>query len=180
MNYQLIRSRRRSISMQIKGGELIVRAPNRMPQREIDRFLADHAQWIETHMAASQAAQAEAGGKLTQEQLETLVELAKDAIPRRVVYWAQQMGISYGRITIRAQRTRWGSCTAEGNLNFNCLLLLAPPEVLDSVVVHELCHRRQMNHSDQFYREVLKVMPDYHAHHRWLKEHGEALLLRLP
>lgn len=180
MNYQLIRSRRTSISMQIKGGELIVRAPNRMPQKEIDRFLAEHTDWIETHMARSQAAMADAGEKLTQEQLETLVDLAKDAIPRRVCYWAQKMGITYGRITIRSQRTRWGSCTAEGNLNFNCLLLLAPPEVLDSVVVHELCHRRQMNHGELFYREVLKVMPDYHTHHRWLKEHGEALLLRLP
>lgn len=180
MNYRLIRSARTTLSMQIKGGELIVRAPKRMSQRDIDRFLAEHAKWIETHMAAAQAAREDAGEKLTQEQLETLVELAKDAIPRRVAYWAQRIGVTYGRITIRSQRTRWGSCTAQGNLNFNCLLLLAPPEVLDSVVIHELCHRRQMNHSDAFYREVLAVMPEYHENHRWLKDHGEALLMRLP
>ena len=88
--------------------------------------------------------------------------------------------MTYGNITIRNQRTRWGSCSAKGNLNFNCLLCLAPPGVLDAVVVHELCHRLEMNHSKRFYEEVLRVYPDYYKDHGWLKEHGSELLGRLP
>ena len=99
-------------------------------------------------------------------------------IPARVAYYAAQIGVSYGRITIRCQRTRWGSCSSAGNLNFNCLLLLAPPRVLDSVVVHELCHRKQMNHSAAFYREVYRVFPDYDRCRLWLRENGGALLAR--
>ena len=90
------------------------------------------------------------------------------------------VGTDYGRVTIRCQRTRWGSCSAKGNLNFNCLLLLAPPEALDSVVVHELCHRKHMNHSAAFYAEVLRVFPDYRKWNGWLREHGAALLARVP
>ena len=93
--------------------------------------------------------------------------------------YAEKLGVSYGRITIRNQRSRWGSCSGKGNLNFNCLLMLAPPEVLDSVVVHELCHLRQMNHSERFYAEVLRVFPDYWRCHRWLKENGGALMQRM-
>ncbi|MDY3888895.1 MAG: M48 family metallopeptidase, partial [Agathobacter sp.] len=84
-------------------------------------------------------------------------------IPKRVAYFADIMGVDYGRITIRMQKTRWGSCSSKGNLNFNCLLMLAPPEVIDYVVVHELCHRKEMNHSKAFWREVERVLPDYRS-----------------
>ena len=104
---------------------------------------------------------------------------AAEVIPQRVAYFAQKIGVTYGRITIRNQKTRWGSCTAEGNLNFNCLLMEAPPEVLDSVVVHELCHRKEMNHSERFYAEVLRVFPDYWAQDKWLKENGHMLMAML-
>ena len=89
-------------------------------------------------------------------------------------------GVSFGRITIRAQKSRWGSCSAQGNLNFNCLLMLAPPEVLDSVVAHELCHLKQMNHSFKFWAEVEKIVPDYRSAKQWLKNCGPALIRRLP
>ena len=89
------------------------------------------------------------------------------------------MGVTYGGITIRNQRSRWGSCSGQGTLNFNCLLMLAPPEVLDYVVVHELCHRKEMNHSAAFWAEVARVLPDYEARKRWLKENGPALIGRL-
>ena len=100
-------------------------------------------------------------------------------IPDRVAYYAEKMGVTYGSITIRNQRTRWGSCSAKGNLNFNCLLMLAPPEVLDGVVVHELCNRIEMNHSKKFYEEVLRVYPEYRKSEKWLKENGRALLRRM-
>lgn len=88
--------------------------------------------------------------------------------------------MSFGRISYRFQRTRWGSCSARGDLSFNCLLLLCPPEVLDYVVVHELCHRRHMDHSGRFWAEVAVMLPDYQARRAWLREHGPALMARLP
>lgn len=87
--------------------------------------------------------------------------------------------MTYGRISIRKQKTRWGSCSREGNLNFNSLLMMAPPEVLDYVVVHELCHRLEMNHSARFWAQVEKVIPDYRKPRKWLKEHGSQLMLRM-
>ena len=89
------------------------------------------------------------------------------------------MGVDYGRITIRAQHTRWGSCSAQGNLNFNCLLMLTPDDVKAYVVVHELCHRKEMNHSARFWAEVERVLPGYRESRRWLRENGGALICRL-
>ena len=90
----------------------------------------------------------------------------------RVAYYAEKLGVSYGKITLRQQKTRWGSCSSEKNLNFNWKLILAPPEVLDYVVVHELCHLKEMNHSKAFWDEVGKVMPEYETYKLWLKENG--------
>ena len=85
------------------------------------------------------------------------------------------MGVTYGRISIREQKTRWGSCSSKGNLNFNWRLIFAPPEVLDYVVVHELAHRKEMNHSKAFYAIVESIMPDYRKWKKWLKENGGTL-----
>ena len=117
---------------------------------------------------------------LTREQLEELKKEAALLIPERVRWYAARLGISYGRVTIRAQRSRWGSCSSKGNLNFNCLLMLAPREVIDSVIVHELCHLRELNHSPAFWELVYRAMPDYKSRDRWLKEHGRELMACLP
>ena len=101
-------------------------------------------------------------------------------IPERVSYFAPQVGVTYGNITIRSQRTRWGSCSSKGNLNFNCLLMLVPREVLDYVVVHELCHRKEVNHSPRFWAEVERILPDYKIRQTWLKDNGSQLIGRLP
>lgn len=180
MDYQLVRSSRKTLAIEIRQGQVIVKAPNRMSKWEIERFLAQKQDWIEKCLQKHESAVENAGGKLTEEQMETLRELAKDRFRQAVAYYAPLVGVSYGRITVRCQKTRWGSCSKDGNLNFNAALMLAPAEVLESVVVHELCHRKEMNHSERFYAEVTRVMPDYHARHKWLKENGEALLLRLP
>ena len=118
-------------------------------------------------------------GALTREDIHILAKEALRVIPERVAYYAPKVGVTYRRITIRNQRSRWGSCSGKKNLNFNCLLILAPPEVLDSVVVHELCHLLEMNHSKKFYEQVLRVYPDYYRDHEWLKTHGEKLLRRM-
>ena len=180
---RIIRSGRKTISIEIRpDGDVWVRAPRRASKASIDLFVSRHEDWIRRHRARV-LARAEAASEaqvFTEEELVELAERAKAVIPWRVSHYAPLIGVTYGRITIRNQRTRWGSCSAKGNLNFNCLLMLAPPEVLDSVVVHELCHRKEMNHSPRFYAEVLRVFPEYRRWHGWLKENGGALLRRLP
>ena len=182
INIQIIRSQRKTLSIQIdNSGQVIARAPIYMPQADIERFIQEKSTWIEKHLqkrAVEQAALQEEG-KFTKEEIEKLANLAMSVIPQKVAYYARLMNVTYGRITIRNQKTKWGSCTREGNLNFNCLLMMAPPEVLDYVVVHELCHRLEMNHSARFWGQVQKVMPDYKKHRKWLKENGGSLIARL-
>lgn len=181
MEYELIRSSRKTIAVQIRQGTVTVRAPRRTPLWQIEAFLQERQAWIGKHLAASQQKQQEAAQipPLTKEDLRLLTEKAREVIPRRVAYYAPLVGVTYRTVTIRHQHTRWGSCSKEGNLNFNCLLMLAPADVVDCIVVHELCHRKQMNHSEKFYAEVLHVFPGYWESHRWLKENGEVLLAML-
>lgn len=179
-DYRVIRSKRKTAAIQVTEQGVIVRAPQRMSDRAIRTFLSSHQKWIHVRLSAMQAANAQAALQpLTEDDLHQLAAKAREIIPPRVAYYAEQIGVTYGRITIRSQSTRWGSCSSKGNLNFNCLLMLAPPEVLDSVIVHELCHRKEMNHSDRFYHEVLRVMPDYPRRNAWLKQNGTLLMLRM-
>ena len=179
--YQIIRSARKSFCLQWKAGELIVRVPRRATEAQIAELVRKHAGWIEKQRQRQERAEQNLASaeRLTPEELAALADRARKEIPERVAFYAPLVGVDYGRITIRNQRTRWGSCSAAGNLNFNCLLMLAPPEVLDSVVVHELCHRKEPNHSERFYAEVLRVFPEYRRWNKWLNENGQALLRRM-
>ena len=175
---ELIRSSRKTIAIEIHPDLSIrVRAPLRMPQYRIMEFLEEKEHWIDLHlekMRQRQKSNADQASRISisEEEIKQLTELAKEVIPQRVAFFAAQMGVNYGRITIRNQKTRWGSCSQAGNLNFNCRLMKMPPEVLDYVVVHELCHRKQMNHSRAFWEEVEKVLPDYRVTRQWLKQNG--------
>ncbi len=182
MELEIIRSDRKTFAIQIKQNKLIVRAPKRASDEEINSLLRKNQKWIEKHAAKAQARQAEIADlqALSDDELRELYGRAKKIIPERAAYYAQIAQVSYNRITIRSQRTKWGSCSAKGNLNFNCLLMLAPIEVLDSVIVHELCHRKEMNHSDRFYAEVLRIFPEYRKWHGWLKDNGDKLMAMLP
>jgi anaerobic ribonucleoside-triphosphate reductase len=100
-----------------------------------------------------------------------LAQLDKTDFPK-TAHFAKEMGVTYGRITIREQKTRWGSCSSAGNLNYNWKLVLMPEHVMDYVVIHELAHRKEMNHSARFYAVVAQQMPDYKVWQSWLKEHG--------
>lgn len=179
---QVIRSARKSISLEIRPDlQILVRAPHRMTDREIRRFLADKSGWLEKHLAEAVRRREELENrpvepKRTAEELRALAAEAAQVIPERVRYFAPIVGVDYGRITIRHQKTRWGSCSGKGNLNFNCLLMKTPPEVVDYVVVHELCHRKEMNHSPKFWAEVGRVLPEYKRARSWLKQNGSAII----
>lgn len=182
---RIIRSRRKTISIRIDSKlQVTVRAPLRMPDRAIRDFIEEKSGWIEKHLRkmGERQEQAAAGQEepLTQEAIRELAKEAVKHIPGRVSFYAEEIGVDYGRITIRNQRSRWGSCSARGNLNFNCLLMLTPPEAIDYVVVHELCHRLEMNHSSAFWAEVENVLPDYKKWRKWLKDNGEGIMSRMP
>ena len=182
MEYQIIRSDRKNLGLEVRpDGQVVVRAPRRLGKAEIQKFVTEHESWIRKHLEKVRERQKsrQETKKLSMEEIQSLADQALKVIPERVAYYAPKVGVDYGRITIRNQRSRWGSCSSKGNLNFNCLLMLTPPEVIDSVVVHELCHRKEMNHSDRFYAEVLRVFPDYRKWNQWLKEHGGELIGRM-
>lgn len=177
---RLIRARRKTLSIRItQEGNLEIRAPLGMPKGEIEAFLKEKAQWIQTHRAKVLAEYAQGQeAPLGEEEILTLAEQMRQRLPEKLNRHGASMGVTFGRVTIRCQQTRWGSCSSRGNLNFNCLLMLAPEEVLDYVVVHELAHRKQMNHSALFWQEVARECPDYKKSLRWLKDRGGALLSR--
>lgn len=178
----VVRSTRKTVSARLTDdGSVRVGAPTGFPRTELIAFLRKHAAQINAMLQKQKLSKQQAAAlpPLTYADLQRLADEACRVIPGRVKHYAALLGVTYGRITVRNQKTRWGSCSAEGNLNFNCLLMLAPPQVLDSVVVHELCHRLEMNHSKAFYAHVYRVFPEYDRWQKWLKENGQSLLQRM-
>ena len=181
MKVTVIRSNRKTVAIQVNSDlSVTVRAPRSPSEKDIEEILKKKEAWISKHIEkikeTKERFEAEPTEKLTREKVIALADEALKVIPERVEYFAKVIGVTYGKITVRNQKTRWGSCSSKGNLNFNCLLMLAPPEVLDYVVVHELCHRKQMNHSKAFWLEVEKVLPDYKEARKWLKEEGSQMI----
>ena len=164
MEFKLIRTNRKTVAIQVNPDlSITVRAPRYASKREIGRIVEKNEAWIHKHIEIIKKNKADYEAlnveKLTSEEIKTLAEQALKLIPQRVEYFSRQVGVDYG-------------CSSKGNLNFNCLLMLAPAEILDYVVVHELCHRKEMNHSKAFWAEVEKVLPDYRESVKWLKEKG--------
>ena len=177
LSYQIIRSARKTIGIQIMpDGSVVVRCPKRIRQDDVKRFVESKSDWIEKHLAGRDLAAPE---KLNEQELKILREKTRKLVTERVKHYAAIIGVHYNQIAIRTQRTRWGSCSSKGNLNFNCLLGLTPPEVLEYVVVHELCHLIEMNHSKQFWDAVERIIPDYKVHRKWLKDNGNKLIAKL-
>ena len=182
---EIIRSSRKTLAIEIRPDmHVIVRAPHRAPNGYIEQFISDRADWIVEHLRRMEQKNRQCNDalpvkKLSNNDIKELADKACTCIPGRVAHFAPLVGVTYGRITIRNQRTRWGSCSSRGNLNFNCLLMLAPPEVIDYVVVHELCHRKELNHSVRFWNEVARVLPGYAEQEKWLKTHGNEIMKRM-
>ena len=172
--YRLIRSNRKTLAIQVSvSGQVIVRAPRTMSDSTIHRFLSQKESWVLEHIsrAASIPSQSPAEDHpLSDFRRSYYMESARKIFKRKTAAYAKKMSVTYGRITIREQKTRWGSCSSKGNLNFNWKLILLAPELLDYVVVHELAHRREMNHSKNFWKIVEAELPDYRERRRRLKE----------
>ena len=179
----VIRGNRKTLAIRIIGENAVeLRVPMLLTDAQIQAYLQQNRGWIEKHLRLYAQKQAEraALAPFTEEEIRAMARLAVQQLPPRVASYARLLDVTYGRITVRNQKTRWGSCSGKGNLNFNCLLMLCPPAVQDYVIVHELCHRRHMDHSAEFWAEVERILPDYRQRRDWLKKEGGKLIGRLP
>ena len=172
---EIIRSSRKTLAIEIRPDmRVIVRAPYQASGSYIEQFIADRTDWIVEHLRKLEQKNRQCNDalpvkKLSNDELKKLADKACSYIPGRVAHFAPLVGVTYGRITIRNQRTRWGSCSSKGNLNFNCLLMLTPPEVIDYVVVHELCHLREANHGPRFHALLDAYLPHWRDVERKLR-----------
>ena len=156
IDYELIRSDRRSLSLAVRDGRPLVRAPRRLAKREIDRFVAAHEDWIKAQLERARPIQAE----ISPEEEKRLRNAAREYLPGRVEYYGGLMGLRPAGITITGARTRFGSCSSKRRISFSFRLMQYP---------HELAHLRHMNHSAQFYALIEQYMPDYKARRALLK-----------
>lgn len=181
-NVEVRRSKRKSATIKITADmQIVVYVPLYVSDNEIERMVISKSKWIDEHMLKVQSTIDERSKleKITFEQVKELADQAVEYIPKRVKYYAEKENFVYNKITIKNLVSRWGSCSTKGNLNFNCLLMLTPDYVIDYIVVHELCHLREMNHSEKFWAEVEKIMPDYQRAELWLKQNGGNLISRM-
>ncbi len=169
MDYKIIYSGRKTISLCIKDGGLVVRAPHGTKKDRIERLIASHTDWINKH-TKKQIEKNKKYESLTDEKISELKRQAKKVLPAKAQYYANIMGLKYGRITITSAKTRFGSCSSKGNLSFSYRLMLYPDEAIDYVVVHELAHLVELNHSPEFYKIVEGVLPDYKESIKLLKK----------
>lgn len=181
LDCRVIPSNRRSISIQVTSSkEILIRVPEWISAKQLDTLLLEKKAWI---LKTWQSVPDPPTYSIREQNQFAALEkrykkAAREYIPTRVAFFQKFTGGSYEKITIRDQKTRWGSCSSNGTLSFNYRLMLAPPRILDYVVVHELCHLKHMNHSPAFWQAVEAVLPDYQERKLWLKEHGNELTIQ--
>lgn len=208
INFRLLRERRRTLSLTVtEDGEVLVKAPLRLPNAMIEGFVREKSAWIDArkgelrlrprYSLADGEALPLCGGKLfikttagrariengaaylpvgdrelRKAALERLIrEAARSTFQQRIACFSSSMGVTPGRLTVSGAKTRWGSCGKGGSINLNWRLILAPPECLDYVVVHELCHLRHRDHSKNFWAMVERTLPDYRQRRIYLNQH---------
>jgi len=223
--HKLVRSKRKTLSLVVEtNGFLTVRAPLRMKEADIRRFIEAKADWIKRKQARVRdearaprqyvdgemfrylgeeiplrlvpAEGPRRGNQKSALVMEGVFKLTVSAQPKaksvftawyrqqawrvlteRVSYFARNHDFKPGKLRISSARTRWGSCSAKGTLSFTWRLVMAPLEVIDYVVVHELCHLKEMNHSESFWAQVEMILPDYKSCRKWLKNNAANLQL---
>ena len=168
IEYSLIYSDRRTLSLSVRGGVVTVRAPKRATRELIDSFVKKHSLWIERNLEAEKK-RIEKDTSLSEKQILDLKREAKLYLKEKTECFSQIMGLKYGRITITSAQTRFGSCSSKGNISYSYRLMLYPEPAREYVVVHELAHLKEMNHSRKFYDIVEAVLPDYKDRKRMLK-----------
>ena len=166
--YEILRSNRRTISLEVRpDGRVLIRAPRAMPKKEIDAFAAKHADWLEG--AKKRVEERSAFHDMTDRRRDELTTAARDYLPKRTAHWAEIMGVSPAGVRITDAKTRFGSCSPKNRICYSFRLMAYPPEAVDYVIVHELAHILQKNHSPRFYAEVQKILPDWRERKKLLE-----------
>ena len=166
--YEILRSNRRTISLEVRpDGRVLIRAPRAMPKKEIDAFAAKHADWLEG--AKKRVTERSALNDMTDRRKDELTAAARDYLPKRTAHWAEIMGVSPAGVRITNAKTRFGSCSPKNRICYSFRLMAYPPEAVDYVIVHELAHILQKNHSPRFYAEVQKILPDWRERKKLLE-----------
>ena len=168
MNYEIIYSKRRTVALSVKDARLIVRAPFGTKSSVIEKMIRSHEKWITSHIE-KQMTRVSEEISLTESDIARYKKTARSVLCAKAEYYSKLMGLQYGRITITSAKTRYGSCSSSGNISFSWRLMLKPDAAIDYVVVHELAHLVEMNHSKRFYAVVEKVLPDYKERKMLLK-----------
>ena len=166
--YEIIRSNRRTIGLQVRDGRVIVRAPRLVTKAQIERFVRAHEDWIERALARQEQKQA-AHPEPTDAERAEYIRQAKELLPQRVAFWSERMGLFPAQVRVTSARRRFGSCSSKGHVCFSWRLMQYPPEAIDYVVVHELAHLRYLNHGPEFYALVERYLPDYRARRAMLR-----------
>ncbi|MBR6513896.1 MAG: M48 family metallopeptidase [Clostridia bacterium] len=170
MSYRLIRSKRKSISIEISPElEVIVRAPLYMKQRDIDKFVYDHREWIIKHTELRKQRLANRPKEPTLQEIADLKLMAKEILPLKVDYFSDIMGVDVKSVKITSAKKRLGSCSADNGICFSYRVMMYDNDIIDYVVIHELAHIIEHNHSKRFYDTVRKYCPDYKDRERRIK-----------
>ncbi len=169
MKYNLIRTNRKTVSLSINDGNLIVRAPLNTSLKLIDEILKSHEKWINKRLEIS-SQRSEKFKSLDDKKIKKLKEEAKIYFRDKSREFSKIMGLKHGRITITSAKTRFGSCSSKGNISFSYRLMLYPDEAREYVIVHELAHLVYMNHSKAFYALIAEYLPDYKERKKLLKK----------
>jgi predicted metal-dependent hydrolase len=168
--YELIRSRRRTLALEITPDcRVLVRAPMNASQASIRAFVDAHERWLRTHLEQQRQRMAAAPPPPTPADIEALKAKARAILPQKVAQWSRKTGLIPTGLKITTARKRYGSCSGKNSLCFSCFLMECPEAAIDLVVVHELCHIREKNHSPRFYALLEEILPDWKARRKLLK-----------
>jgi len=169
LEYTVKRSARRTVSVEITAdAEVLVRAPKAMSHKALEEFLADHEEWICTHLERCRQKR-DAEQELSPEDVRRIREEALPVLSEKAAYYGRQMGVRPAGIRVTSAKTRFGSCSGKNHICFSWRLMLYPEEAVDYVVVHELAHILHKNHGAAFYRTVAEILPDYRERVKLLK-----------
>ncbi len=160
--YDLIRSRRRTLALEItEDCRIVVRAPNTLSRSRIDAYVERHSAWIKQHLEIQRRRAAARPPAPTEAEVVMLKVKAQEVLPPKIAYWSQKMGVTPTGFRVTTARKRYGSCSGKNSLCFSCFLMSYPDAAIDLVVVHELCHIREKNHGPAFYALLAQYLPDY-------------------
>ena len=163
---KIIRSKRKTLALCInRQGEPEVRVPYGCPQAVIERFIEKNQAWIKRRLEELKNQK-----QYSAEEIAALRKKAKEYLPQRVAYYAPLMGVAPTALKITSARSRYGSCSGKNSINFSLFLMEKSARAIDYVVVHELAHIKEHNHSSAFYKEVEKILPDYKERIKELKQ----------